>query len=96
MTGAGAGRSNIGGHAAPEAPARPDTAAPQNGLALCGSATTGCHGWVESNRTEAETHGWAVDQNADPLLKPVDHHLHGWIYLYANGSWGSRPEEATT
>jgi hypothetical protein len=71
----------------------PDTNAPQNGIALCGSATTGCHGWVESNPVEArEAGGWAIRQTDDPLLVPVTHFFNGVIFLYSNGSWGSRPE----
>ncbi len=75
---------------------RPDTNSVQNGLAMCGSGTTGCHGWVESHRHEALSCGWAVDQSADPLKVPVVHFLHGihtLVFLHSNGSWGSRPEE---
>jgi hypothetical protein len=32
---------------------RPWINEPPNLLAICGSGTTGCHGWVESNRTIA-------------------------------------------
>jgi hypothetical protein len=73
---------------------RPDTSAPQNGLALCGSGggDSGCHSYIESHRQEARDHGWAIRQRQDPLEMPVDHFLHGWVYLYSNGSWGSRPE----
>lgn len=31
-----------------------------NGLYLCGTGTTGCHGWVESNRPKAARHGWWI------------------------------------
>lgn len=34
-----------------------------NLLTLCGSATTGCHGWVESFRIDARGFGWSI-----PLL----------------------------
>lgn len=67
---------------------RPDTNAPQSLILLCGSATTGCHGWVESNRTEAN--GWAVKSNENPLIKPVWHSLHGWVFLTAAGGWQTR------
>lgn len=71
---------------------RPDTNAIHNGIALCGSGTTGCHGWVEGHRTEAEDNGWAVDQNGDPLKVAVNHaHLGPNTYLWPTGSWGSRP-----
>lgn len=34
---------------------------------LCGSGTTGCHGWVESNRSEARELGWLISK-----FEPVD------------------------
>ncbi len=74
---------------------RPDTNAPQNGIALCGSGTTGCHGWVEAHPIEAEAAGWRVPQGGDPLKFPVKHALHGdGTFLHSNGSRGSQPEEA--
>lgn len=75
---------------------RPDTNAPQNGLALCGSATSagGCHQHVEAHPEEAEQDGYRVPQDGDPLMFPVVHALHGpGTFLYSNGSRGSRPEE---
>lgn len=35
-----------------------------NLLVLCGTGTTGCHGWVEKNRGEARDLGWLVPVNA--------------------------------
>ncbi len=75
---------------------RGGTNAPQNLIGLCGSATTGCHGWVESNRAEAESNGWAVKFNSDPLLVPVAHWERGLIWLLADGGWSSRPLPTTT
>lgn len=75
---------------------RPDTNAIQNGIALCGSATTGCHGHVEQNRVEARDNGWAIPQHADPLLVPANHWLDGFVYLHASGSTGSRPIGSVT
>jgi hypothetical protein len=37
---------------------------PANLIALCGSGTTGCHGWVESNRTKAREMGLLI-QNVE-------------------------------
>jgi len=31
-----------------------------NAVPLCGSGTTGCHGWVEANPAAAEAEGWWV------------------------------------
>jgi hypothetical protein len=70
---------------------RPDTNEPQSLILLCGSATTGCHGWAESNRTAALSNGWAVKSNSDPLQVPVLHWQRGLIFLAADGSWSSRP-----
>ena len=50
---------------------RPDTNQPQNLIILCGSATTGCHFFAESNRTAARENGWAVKSSTDPLTVPV-------------------------
>ena len=33
---------------------------PANLIALCGSGTTGCHGWVESNRDKARQLGYLI------------------------------------
>ena len=71
---------------------RPDTDSVQNGILLCGSATTGCHGWVESNRIEAIENGWAVPQHGDPLQVAVVHWRDGTIHLHSNGFTSSRPE----
>lgn len=77
---------------------RPDTNAPQNGIAVCGSATSvgGCHEHIESEREDARAHGWAIRQSEDPLLVPVDHALHGHVWLTADGGWShARPKGAS-
>jgi hypothetical protein len=43
-----------------------------NLLLLCGTGITGCHGRVESRRTEAYTAGWLVRTEADPAAEPVE------------------------
>lgn len=65
---------------------QPDANQPQNLIVLCGSATTGCHGWVESHREAALLNGWAVKSNSDPLREPVLHWLYGVTYLHEDGS----------
>lgn len=45
--------------------------APSNGQLLCGSGTTGCHGWKTANPREAIAEGWAVPGWADPLVWPA-------------------------
>lgn len=62
-----------------------------NYLLLCGSGTTGCHGWVESNRAAALASGWLVSRYADPAAEPVLMHGRGWVLLGVYGGW--RPVE---
>lgn len=63
----------------------PRIADPDNGLTLCGSATTGCHGWVETDTTgEAERLGLAVPSWADPETVPV-RTPRGWVRLDRHG-----------
>ena len=42
-----------------------------NLILLCGSATTRCHGHVESRRTEAYAEGFLVERGQDPATVPV-------------------------
>jgi len=44
---------------------------PSNLLVLCGSGTTGCHGYVESHRFESMATGWLVSRYQDPSTTPV-------------------------
>jgi len=50
---------------------RDATATAANGLLLCGSGTTGCHGWTEDHPALAALLGWRVDQREDPATVPV-------------------------
>lgn len=36
-----------------------------NGVAICGSGVTGCHGWAEKYRAIAEDHGYIVRRGID-------------------------------
>ena len=51
---------------------------PANLVTLCGSGTTGCHGWVEGNRRIAYALGWLVPSWADP---------EAWPIRFAEGHW---------
>lgn len=42
-----------------------------NALHLCGSGTTGCHGWVTTHPEEARKNGWSVSRYEDPEKVPV-------------------------
>lgn len=43
---------------------------PANGIPACGSGTTGCHGWIESNPEWAELLGWRITSGSDPEAAP--------------------------
>lgn len=59
---------------------------PANLITLCGSGTTGCHGWVEAHPREAKAQGLALSRwqlpNADrePVLTWA-----GWVLLDNKG-----------
>jgi len=42
-----------------------------NALHLCGSGTTGCHGWIEAHRAEALGRGWLLHAGQDPAVEPA-------------------------
>lgn len=44
---------------------------PSNLLVVCGSGTTGCHGWIEARRSEAEEMGLLLRGNEKPTEVPV-------------------------
>jgi len=44
---------------------------PANIVLLCGSGTTGCHGWVESHRAEAYIDGLLLYRKDDASEMPV-------------------------
>lgn len=53
---------------------------PSNGELLCGSGTTGCHGWRTSHPRDAVADGWAVPGGADWREWPARR----WV---RDGSW---------
>lgn len=48
---------------------KPET--PENLAVLCGTGTTGCHGWVGANPADAAEAGWYVHQWDDPETVPM-------------------------
>lgn len=62
---------------------------PANLLLVCGTGTTGCHGWIGERPEEARDEGYAVSLNSrqDPASVPVHHAVHGLIYLTDDGGW---------
>ena len=62
-----------------------------NGILLCGSGTTGCHGWAHSNPRSARMAGFAVESNEDPRLVPVAHAVYGTVWLDDDGGVSATP-----
>lgn len=54
---------------------------PENLLALCGTGTTGCHGWVESNRTAAYDTGLLLRRGLHPHETPFQDLKGRWWFL---------------
>lgn len=53
-----------------------------NLLVICGSGTTGCHGYVESHRAEAYQNGWLVKRGFDPASVPfIDSQGFWWLLI---------------
>lgn len=65
-----------------------------NLLQVCGSGTTGCHGWIESNRTVSLCNGWLLHGRENPETRPVLLHDGRRVVLTADG--GYRPLGAST
>lgn len=54
---------------------------PANGLHLCGSGTTGCHGWITEHPRDSRDHGWSLRSTEDWNLVPVWLHGSRWVWL---------------
>lgn len=65
---------------------------PANCIVLCGSGTTGCHGWVESHRAAALELGYLVPLNGFRIAADtiIHHALHGVVVLDDTGSYERR------
>lgn len=61
--------------------------APSNGLHLCGSGSTGCHGHVTTHPQVSREQGWSVPSYLDPLRTPVWLARHGWAFLDDHGTF---------
>lgn len=67
---------------------------PANLVLLCGSGTTGCHGFVESHREHGEERGFLVRRGVMlPHHIPIAHHIYGVVYLNNRGTVSSVPPE---
>lgn len=58
-----------------------------NLLLVCGSGTTGCHGWIESNRTAAYQSGWLLHSGQDPESIPAQIYGKGFRLLTSQGAY---------
>lgn len=66
---------------------RRDINSASNLAALCGSGTTGCHGWIEQNRAEGIKTGFLVSKFGPVAEKvPVWHFQYGQVFLLPDGS----------
>lgn len=65
---------------------RTDTNSPANLLLVCGTGTTGCHGWIESHRDESFRFGYLLRQYEDPAQVVVELH-HGRVHLEHDGTY---------
>ena len=65
----------------------------QNLILLCGSGTTGCHGYVHAHPETAYENGWMVRSWQDQLDVPV-RTWHGLVYLTSDGKYSfKKPKE---
>ena len=62
-----------------------------NLVAICGSGTTDCHGWIESNRSVSEDDGWLVSRYQEVAEVPLQIWGVGWRYLTDEGTYSSTP-----
>jgi 5-methylcytosine-specific restriction endonuclease McrA len=51
---------------------------PSNIVVLCGSGTTGCHGWKTGNPDAAWRAGWRLLRDEEPGTRPIE--LHSWAH----------------
>lgn len=65
----------------------PAANSPANLITVCGSATTGCHGWIEGNRAAAAELGFLVLMGERADGKPLPVHGVGLRLLTAGGEY---------
>lgn len=59
---------------------------PCNIVELCGSGTTGCHGWTHAHPAEAERSGYIIPSWRDPLNAPIRDWNGDWWWLLDDGT----------
>jgi hypothetical protein len=62
---------------------------PSNGVLLHGTGIDGCHGYIESNRDEADDKGFLVSRIGieRPRAVPIQHAVHGRVRLRDDGTY---------
>lgn len=55
---------------------------------LCGTATTQCHGLMESKRELARSEGYLLSDHMDPAASPILHWSGEWRHLNSSGTYG--------
>lgn len=60
---------------------------PPNLMLVCGTGTTGCHGWIESNRAQAAAAGYLIKGNAKPEDTPITLHTGRRVSLTTIGTY---------
>ena len=69
--------------------------APGNLLTLCGSGTTGCHGWVHANIAESQASGWLLlstqHPGAESVLYVSEHGSGMRVWLTESGTYSTAP-----
>lgn len=75
----------------------PAVSSPANGVILCGSGTTGCHGEVEQRRENAMAEGFLISRNGVqvPSEVPIEHAVHGLVRLDDDGGFTLAESEQT-
>lgn len=68
---------------------------PSNLMILCGSATTGCHGFAESHRGPAVAAGWLIQSRTDPRTVAILITRDRWCYLGDDGEYHDNPPVAS-
>jgi hypothetical protein len=73
-------------HRRPRSHPCPGLHKPANLVLLCGSGTTGCHGWVHTHPAMAYRYGLLVHSWDEPSKVPVLSKRWGWVWLSDDGS----------
>lgn len=69
---------------------------PANLVHLCGSGTTGCHGWVHANPAAALLEGFICPSWEDPRKQRVKHAWLGLVTLDDDGGAAAPPCQNTS